>query len=46
VYDSLIEGEETATEAKQRIEANRQGKVDAQVARKTAQSSGMPWAAE
>ena len=46
VYDSLIEGDETATEAKERIEANRQGKVTAQVARKTGESSGMPWAAE
>ena len=46
VYDSLIEGEETADEAKARIETNRQGKVTAQVARKTAEASGMPWAAE
>jgi|14_taG_2_1085336.scaffolds.fasta_scaffold16599_2 hypothetical protein len=43
VYDSLIEGEETADEAKARIETNRQGKVTAQVARKTAEVSGMPW---
>ena len=43
VYDSLIEGEETADEAKARIEKNRQGKVTAQVARKTAEASGMPW---
>ena len=45
VYNSLIEGEETADEAKARIEANRQGKVDAQVARKTAEATGTPWAA-
>ena len=45
VYNSLIEGEETADEAKARIEANRQGKVTAQVARKTAEASGVPWAA-
>ena len=45
VYDSLIEGEETADEAKARIETNRQGKVTAQVARKTAEATGMPWAA-
>ena len=45
VYDSLIEGDETAAEAKQRIENNRQGKVTAQVARKTAEANGMPWAA-
>lgn len=43
VYDSLIEGEETAEEAKTRIEANRTGKVEGQIARKTAQASGMPW---
>ena len=43
VYDSLIEGDETATEAKARIEADRQGKVTAQVARKTAEANGMPW---
>jgi len=46
VYNSLIEDDETADEAKARIETNRQGKVTAQVARKTAEASGMPWAAE
>ena len=46
VYDSLVEGDETATEAKARIETNRQGKVDAQVTRKTAEATGTPWAAE
>jgi len=46
VYDSLIEGEETADEAKARIAANRTGKVEAQVARKTAEANGTPWAAE
>ena len=46
VYDSLIEGEETADEAKARIAANRTGKVEAQVARKTAEADGIPWAAE
>ena len=46
VYDSLIEDEETADEAKARIEANRTGKVEAQVARKTAEATGTPWAAE
>lgn len=45
VYDSLIEGEETADEAKARIAANRTGKVEAQVARKTAEADGTPWAA-
>lgn len=43
VYNSLIEGDETADEAKARIEANRQGKVTAQVARKTADAHGVPW---
>ena len=43
VYNSLIEDDETAAEAKARIETNRQGKVTAQVARKTAEASGMPW---
>lgn len=43
VYDSLIEGEETAAEARARVETNRQGKVTAQVAAKTAVSSGTPW---
>jgi len=44
VYNSLIEGEETADEAKARIETVRTGKVEAQIARKTAQASGTPWA--
>ncbi len=43
VYNSLIEDDETAAEAKARIETDRQGKVTAQVARKTAEASGMPW---
>jgi hypothetical protein len=46
VYESLIEGEETAAEAKARIEEVRKGKVDAQVAKKTAVASGTPWATE
>lgn len=46
VYNSLIEGEETADEAKARIETNRTGKVEAQIARKAAQASGTPWATE
>ena len=46
VCDSLIEGEETADEAKARIATDRTGKVEAQVARKTAEASGTPWAAE
>lgn len=43
VYNSLIEGDETADEAKARIEANRQGKVTAQVAKLTADATGVPW---
>ena len=46
VYDSLKEGEETAEEAKARIEENRTGKVEAQIAKKNSQSSGMPWVVE
>ena len=45
VYNSLIEegSDETAAEAKARVEKVRQDKVTAQVARKTAEASGMPW---
>jgi hypothetical protein len=43
VYNSLIEGEETAAEAKARIEANRTAKVQGQIDRANSQSSGMPW---
>jgi hypothetical protein len=46
VYDSLVEGEETADEAKARIAADRTGKVEAQVVRKTAEATGTPWATE
>ena len=45
VYTSLIEGEETADEAKSRIEANRTGKVQGQIDRASAQAEGMPWVA-
>ena len=45
VYTSLIEGEETADEAKERIEANRTGKVQGQIDRASAQAEGMPWVA-
>ena len=44
VYNSLIEGEETADEAKARIEANRTAKVQGQIDRANSQSDGMPWA--
>jgi len=43
VYNSLIEGEETATEAKERIEADRTGKVQGQIDRAASQSEGIPW---
>ena len=43
VYKSLIEGSETASQAKARVEKVRQDKVTAQVADKTASSTGMPW---
>ena len=43
VYESLIEGEETADEAKARIEADRTAKVQGQIDRAAAQSEGMPW---
>ena len=55
VYESLIETStdedgnettETAEQAKTRIEDVRKGKVDAQVARKTAEATGTPWATE
>ena len=43
VYDSLIEGDETATEAKARIEADRTAKVNAQITRNADTSTGKPW---
>ena len=43
VYNSLIEGEETADEAKARVEANRTAKVQAQIDEAAANSSGVPW---
>ena len=45
VYDSLIEGDETADEAKARVEADRTAKVVAQIERANADASGMPWSA-
>ena len=45
VYNSLIEGDETADEAKARIEANRTGKVQGQIDRAATTASGTPWAA-
>ena len=46
VYNSLIEGDETADEAKARIEADRTAKVQGQIDRAASDSSGVPWAAE
>ena len=43
VYDSLIEGEETADEAKKRIEDDRSAKVQGQIDRAASQATGMPW---
>jgi hypothetical protein len=45
VYDSLIVGDETATEAKARVEADRTAKVQAQIDRANSESSGLPWSA-
>ena len=44
VYTSLIEGEETADEAKARIETNHTSKVQGQIDRAASQASGVPWA--
>ncbi len=46
VYDSLIEGDETAAEAKARIEADRDAKVQKQIDAAATTASGVPWAAE
>jgi len=43
VYNSLIEGEETAEEAKARIEADRTGKVQKQIDAAATTASGTPW---
>lgn len=43
VYDSLIEGEETAEEAKTRIEEERIAKVNAQISAATSEADGVPW---
>ena len=44
VYDSLIEGDETATQAKERVEADRTAKVQGQIDRAASDSNGLPWA--
>ena len=43
VYDSFKEGDETAAEAKKRIEDERTAKVQGQIDRATANSDGVPW---
>ena len=43
VYNSLIIGEETADEAKLRIEAERDGKVQKQIDAAATTASGVPW---
>ena len=43
IYTSLIEGDETAAEAKARIEADRTAKVQKQIDRAATQDTGVPW---
>jgi len=43
IWTSLIEGSETAAEAKARIEANRTARVQGQIDRATTQAEGVPW---
>ena len=43
VYSSLIVGDETAAEAKKRIEDERTAKVQGQIDRAAANSTGVPW---
>ena len=43
VYTSLIEGEETADEAKARVEADRASKVQKQIDAAATTASGVPW---
>ena len=43
VYDSLKTGDETAAEAKKRIEDERTAKVQGQIDRAAANSNGVPW---
>ncbi len=45
VYDSLKEGDETADEAKARVETDRTAKVQAQIDNANSQSNGLPWVA-
>jgi len=43
IWEQNKEGDETAAEYKARIEAERTAKVQAQIDRKAAQSTGVPW---
>ena len=43
VYDSLIVGDETAAEAKARIEVDRTAKVQKQIDAAATTASGVPW---
>ena len=43
IWEANKEGDETADEYKARIEAERTAKVQAQIDRKAAQSTGVPW---
>jgi hypothetical protein len=43
VYASLVEGEETADEAKARVEADRDAKVQKQIDAAATTASGVPW---
>jgi hypothetical protein len=43
VYTSLIEGDETAAEAKARVEADRDAKVQKQIDAASTTASGVPW---
>ena len=43
IWTSLIEDEETAAQAKARIEANRTARVQGQIDRAATQDTGVPW---
>ena len=43
IYDSLKEEDETAAEAKKRIEDNRTARVQNQIDRAATQATGLPW---
>lgn len=43
IYDSLKEEDETAAEAKKRIEDNRTARVQGQIDRAATQATGVPW---